>query len=94
MAFTEDPSVFLADFGKPCLAGATSFVGLLDQPDELLALQRVHVHSRQYELTYITAEVDLTREAAVTVDGQAYTVREAPRQVGDGVFSRVLLSKD
>jgi len=94
MAFEEDPSVFLEDMGLPCVAGATTFLGLLDQPDELMQLQRVNVHSRQYELTYLTAAVALARDQAVTVNGSAYTVREAPRQVDDGVFSRVLLSKD
>lgn len=94
MAFAEDTSAFLADFGLPCVAGSTSFRGVLNQPDELLNLQRVHVHSRQYELVYRSADVDLARVQALTVDGQAYTVREAPRQVDDGVFCKVLLSKD
>lgn len=84
---------FLADQGVPCVAGAVSFRGLLDQPDELLSLPRADAHSRQYELTYITGRVTLTRDQAVTVDGVAYTVREAPRQVDDGAFSAVLLSK-
>lgn len=94
MAFAEDPSPFLAEFGVPCSAGAVQFTGLLDQPDELLSLPRANAHSRQYELTYTTAAVTLTRDQAVTVNALAYTVREAPRQVDDGVFSRVLLSKD
>jgi hypothetical protein len=94
MAFDEDLEAFLEDFGVPCQAGAVDFTGLLDQPDELMQLQRASAHSRQYELTYITASVPLTRDQAVTVKGAAYTVREAPRQVDDGAFSRVLLSKD
>lgn len=94
MAFTEDPSAYLADFGVPCQAGSVQFVALLDQPDELMHLQRASVHTRQYELVYVTAQVALARNAAVTVNGQAYHVREEPRQVDDGVFSRVLLSKD
>lgn len=93
MAFQEDPSAFLADCGLPCTAGSASFLGLLDQPDELLQLQRAGALSRQYELTFITADVVLTRDQTVTVNGQAYTTREAPRQVDDGVFSRVLLTK-
>lgn len=94
MPFTEDTATFLADWGVPCQAGAVSFVGMLDQPDELMNLQRVAVHSRQYDLTYRTADVELSREDAVTVNGQAYKVREAPRQIDDGAFSRVLLTKD
>lgn len=93
MSFAEDLSVFLADFGVPCIAGAAQFMGLLDQPDQLLDLQRASAHSRQYELTYRTAQAVLVRDQAVTVNGGAYTVREAPRQVDDGAFSRVLLTK-
>lgn len=93
MPFIEDLAIFLADFGLPCTAGAVSFVGLLDQPDEILALGRADAHSRQYELTYRSDQVTLTRGQAVVVSFVAYTVREAPRQVGDGAFSRALLSK-
>lgn len=94
MAFAEDPSVFLADFGVPCQAGSVQFVALLDQPDEAMHLQRAAPLSRQYELVFATADVALARGVAVTVNGQAYHVREEPRQVDDGVFSRVLLTKD
>lgn len=93
MAFTEDLDVFLADMGVACVFGASSFKGLLDQPDEILSLPRADAHSRQYELTYITSQATLTRGQAGTVGGVAYTVREAPRQVDDGAFSAVLLSK-
>lgn len=89
----EDLEAFLADFGQPCTAGATAFVGLLDQPDEVLELTRAAAHSRQYQLTYRSTAVALLRDAAVIVAGAAFVVREAPRQVDDGAFSRVLLSK-
>lgn len=93
MAIVEDLAAFLADFGVECSAGVVQFTGLLDQPDELMDLQRVSAHSRQYELTYRTAQVTLARDQAVTAGGVSYVVREAPRQVDDGAFSRVLLSK-
>lgn len=93
MAIVEDLDAFVEDFGVSCSAGGVSFTGLLDQPDELMDLQRITAHSRQYLLTYKTAAVTLTRDVAVTVAGVAYTVREAPRQVDDGAFSRVLLSR-
>lgn len=89
----EDLSGFLRDWGVPCIAGAQQFLGMLDQPDEVLSLERARIHSRQYDLTYITAEATLHEGDPLTVDGVAYTVREAPRQVDDGAFSRVLLSK-
>ena len=93
MALVEDPAAFLADFGVVCVAGAVSFTALVDQPDELLDLSRAGAHSRQYQITYLTSAVTLVRADAVTVAGVDYTVREAPRQVDDGVFSRALLSK-
>lgn len=91
---TEDLDAFLADFGVPCVADGVQFLGLLDQPDELVQLQRVSLQSRQYELTFITDRVTLHRDQAVTVAGQTYKVREAVRQLDDGAFSRVLISKD
>lgn len=93
MAFTEDLAPFISDFGLPCIAGAQQFMGLLDQPDELQQLQRGGAHTREYNLTYISTQATLTRGEAVAVAGVAYSVREAPRQVGDGAFSAVLLSK-
>lgn len=91
--FAEDLDVFLADFGVPCQAGATAFVALLDQPDEVMDVGRAAGVSRQYQLTYRTDAVTLTRNQAVTVNGVAHTVREAPKQLDDGAFSQVLTSK-
>jgi hypothetical protein len=96
--FTEDLVPFLADFSQSCSAGAVQFMGLLDQPDELMQMQRgttlrASAHSSEYELTYATAHVTLTRGLPVTVAGIAYSVREAPRQIDDGVFSVVTLSR-
>jgi hypothetical protein len=90
---SADLDVFLADMGTPCVAGAVNFQALLDQPDELLDLSRVSAHSREYLITYRSSAVTLTRGQAVTVAGVAFTVREAPRHIDDGAFSRVLLSK-
>lgn len=95
----DDPAAFLADFGVCCTAApvnggqAVSFVGLWDQPSALLDLGRASAHSQQYELRYITGSVDLVRNQAVTVKGVAYTCREAPRQLADGVYSSVLLTR-
>lgn len=89
----ETPAAFLADFGVPCVAGAVNFTGILDAPDEVIDMPRAGVQSRQYELLYRTSAVTLARGGALTVDGVAFTVREAPRQVDDGVFSRVVLTK-
>lgn len=87
-----DAALLLADFGVACTAGAVSFTGLLDAPDALIAGEP-GVQSREYELTFVTAEVALTLGAAVTVDGVAYRVRVPPQQVDDGLLSRVLLTR-
>lgn len=89
----EDLDAFLADFGQPCHTEGTAFMGLLDQPDEVMPLSRAGAHSRQTLLTYRSDAVQLAREAAVFVKDVAYVVREAPRQLGDGAFSSVLLSR-
>lgn len=91
--FDEDLDAFLADFGMPCVFGASSFRALLDQPDEVMDLGRASAQSRQYAITYRTDQAALTRGQAGTVEGVAYTVREAPRQVDDGRFSRCILTK-
>lgn len=93
MALVEDLGAFLADFGVPCVFGSSTFVALLDQEDDVLGLPRAAVLSRQYTITFRTDQAALTRGQPGTVGGVAYTVREAPRQVDDGAFSRAVLSK-
>lgn len=94
MDFTEDLGVFLADFGKPCVFGAQQFLAIVDQPDEIIGLPRAAANSREYQITYRTDQATLKRGDAGTVAGLPYTVREAPRQLDDGAFTRALLSKD
>lgn len=94
MAFVEDLQPFLADFGVPCVFGAQQFLALLDQPDEIKELPWAAGHTRQYTITYRTDQATLKRDDVGTVDGVAYTVREAPKQVDDGAFTKALLSKN
>jgi hypothetical protein len=89
----EDLDAFLADFGVPCMAASVAFLGLLDQPDELMQLGRAAASSRQYELTFRSDAVALARDAVVLVRGTEHVAREAPHQIGDGAFSRVLLTR-
>lgn len=93
MPFTEDPTVFLADWGVPCVFGAYSFLAILDQPESVTMMEPAHVQTREYELRYATAQAVLTRQLLGTVDGVAFKVRDAPKAYGDGVFSTVLLTK-
>jgi xanthine/CO dehydrogenase XdhC/CoxF family maturation factor len=91
--FTAEASLLLAEFGQPCVAGAVLFMAILDQPDRLIEFDRAAAHSREYELTYRSSAVTLARGQPVTIEGVAYLVREPPRQVDDGAFSRALLTR-
>ncbi|MEI6032462.1 MAG: hypothetical protein WCQ20_15060 [Synechococcaceae cyanobacterium ELA739] len=91
MAFTEDLSVFLADFGVPVVAGGVTGLGILDMPDEYVADGMVI--STDYTLKVATATFGrLLYGDAITVDGISYQVRDMTL-IEDGVFARVQLQK-
>ena len=97
----EDPSLFLADFGLPCAAIQAEltqepvyFTAILDTPATVMQLGHAAAMSVEYELTFASAAVSLTRGQQVVANGTTYTVREAPRPIDDGAFSSVLLTKD
>ena len=91
MAITEDLSIFLADFGVSCTAGAITALGILDMPMEVLAGDQVL--STDYTLTAKAAEFgDLQYGAEISVNGVPYTVRET-RLVDDGVFCQIGLMR-
>ncbi|MET3134617.1 hypothetical protein AAKU55_004917 [Oxalobacteraceae bacterium GrIS 1.11] len=91
----EDLDAFMEDHGKPCMAAGQAFVGILDQPDVELAQGGANAKSTMYALTVKTslvAALSLKYGAALTVDGAAFTVREAER-LDDGMFSQLNISK-
>ena len=92
MAWSEDPTDFLEDFGVSVTANGTTGLGILDMPGEYVADGRVITN--EYLLR---AEVSkfgsVTYGDSMTVAGVAYQVREAPLLVDDGVFCLVLLTK-
>ena len=89
MAITEDLDGFLADFGVTCTAGAVTAKGILDMPGEVVAGGMVL--STDYSLTARYSNFGtLTHGDSITVDGDAYTVREN-RRVGDGKFCEIAL---
>lgn len=91
MALDENLDAFLADFGVVVVKGATTTVGVLDMPSEVIAGGMVI--TTDYALTYKTSALPgLAYGDALTVDGQAYTVRESRAQ-DDGKFSIAYLSK-
>ena len=91
MALTEDLDTFLADFGVTCTSGATTAKGLLDMPSQVISDGMVL--STDYTLTTRTSSFgSLIRGDSITVDGTAYTVREA-MLMDDGKFVQLGLQK-
>lgn len=89
----QDTLAFLNtnEFGVTCAIGASSFVGILDSPVEVLAGGMAL--SREYLLYAKTSDVSTAvRGTSITVGGASYTVREN-RAIDDGLFSELLLSK-
>jgi hypothetical protein len=90
--FTEDPTVFLQDFGKPVAAGGVEGLGILNTPDEYVADGRVI--TTEYQLQAEASKFgNLSYNDSITVNGIAYTVREQPLLIDDGVFCLVLLTR-
>ncbi len=94
--FTENPGVFLADFGVPCSAGAYQFTGLLDAPDDVLSMAGGTVLSTMYSLQMLADDVaaaGIDTGTSLVVNGRSYTVREVI-SLDDGVFKRLALTQD
>lgn len=91
MAFTEDLSTFLNDFGVSCTAGAVTALGILDMPAQVIAGDMVL--STDYTLTAKAADFGtLIYGNSITVAGTVYTVRET-RLIDDGAFVEIGLQK-
>jgi hypothetical protein len=79
MALTEDLSIFLADFGVSCTAGAITALGILDMPGQVMAGGMVI--STDYTLTAKAEDFgDLLYGSQISVNGVPFTVREATLQ--------------
>jgi hypothetical protein len=92
MAFIESADPFLADFGVAVTAGAVSGLGILDMPGEYVADGRVI--TTEYLLRAEAEKFgNLSYDDALTVDGEAFTLRESPLLADDGVFCLLLLTK-
>jgi hypothetical protein len=91
MALTEDLSIFLADFGVSCTAGAVTALGVLDMPGQILAGGMVI--STDYTLTAKAEDFgDLLYGSQINVNGTLFTVREATLQ-DDGKFVQLSLQR-
>ena len=91
MAFAEDPTLYLADFGVSCSAGAISGIGILDQDSEMaLGGDVVFI---PYLLTAEASKFGgLEYGESITVDGVGYIVEKKPMLTDDGTFCRVPLA--
>lgn len=91
MAFAEDLTGFLADFGVSCTAGAISALGILDMPSQLVAGDIIL--STDYTLTCRAADFGgLLYGDGITVDGVNYQVRDV-RKIDDGAFVEIALQR-
>ena len=91
MAFTEDLDTFFGDFSDNVFYDGTTYKGILDQPDEIVADDRVL--TTDYELTVKTSELgSLTFDTQLEVSNVKYKVRSS-RKIDDGNLSLISLMK-
>lgn len=91
----EDLDAFLVDHGSPCLVGVNPFLGILDQPDIDVSLGGSSAQSTMYALVVKTSVIvafGIKYGTAITVNREAYTVREAEK-LDDGAFTVLNISK-
>ena len=91
MAFTEDIDTFFGDFSEDVFYDGTTYKGILEQPDEIVADDRVL--STDYQLTVKTTDLgSLAYNTEVEVSDVKYKVRSA-RKIDDGTLSVISLMK-
>ena len=92
MAFVEDLSIFLGDFGLPVVAGANSGLGILDMPGEYVLNDRA-INNHHVLMTESLKFGGLSYNDSLTVNGLMYRVREGPLKLSDGAFCAILLER-
>jgi len=91
MTLLDDPSIYLADFGVDVAAGATTGLGILDMPSEVVIDNQVI--TTDYVLTCEASKFsNLLYGSQVTVNGVAYEVRTAMLMT-DGAFVQLSLQR-
>ena len=91
MAFTEDIDTFFGDFSESVFYDNATYKGILEQPDEIVADDRVL--STDYELTVKTTDLgSITFNTELKVSNVKYKVRSA-RKIDDGTLSVISLMK-
>lgn len=91
MAWTEDPTVFLADFGLSVSSGGVSGLGILDMPGSLTADGMAI--STDYTLRCESSKFGgVMYGDEMSIAGVTYQVREV-RLIDDGTFSEITLMR-
>ena len=91
MTFTEDLDTFFNDFKVTVSYKNVNYTGILDQPDEIVADDRIL--TTDYELQVKTDELGLVVfDDEITVDSEKYKVRSV-RKIDDGKLSIISLIK-
>lgn len=89
---TDDPSIYLADFGVDVVAGTITGRGILDMPSELILDGQVL--TTDYTLTCEASKFGkLLYGSQLSVNGVAYTVRTT-NLITDGVWVQICLQRD
>ena len=91
MAFTEDINTFFGDFSEDVFYDGTTYKGILEQPDELIA--DGVVLTTDYELTVKTADLGtLAFDTEIKINDVKYKVRNV-RKIDDGTLCKISLTK-
>ena len=91
MTFTEDLDTFFNDFKVTVSYKNVNYTGILDQPDEIVADDRIL--TTDYELQVKTDELgSIVFNDEITVDSEKYKVRSV-RKIDDGKLSIISLIK-
>jgi RNase P/RNase MRP subunit p29 len=96
--FVENLDVFLREFGKPCVVAGSPdkpFLGIKEQPDAEVRVGGFASTSTMHAVlvkSSVVTELQIKFGTQMTVDGAAYTVREAELQ-DDGAFTQLNLTK-
>ena len=91
MAFSEDLNTFFSDFSVNVIYEGEKYVGILEQPDEIIA--DGVVLTTDYELTVKNSDLGaLAFDTEIDVSDITYKVRNV-RKVDDGTLCKISLTK-
>tara|TARA_R100001510_G_C7489472_1_gene97923 strand:- start:103 stop:393 length:291 start_codon:yes stop_codon:yes gene_type:complete len=94
LSFAEDLDAFFdtPGFTVPVVFGGTTSVGYFDSPDQIIA--DGVILTTDYSILVKTSDFSAVVQGnTMTVDGVAYTVREAMK-LDDGKIMRIMLMQD